>query len=215
MTSIFPFVCSTTVALTLTWFAGTTGLPRIVNSREPTSCISSSASTSPTRTSFRRGTVRRSRGASRYRRPATAATTYCEGWLRIWASAVEMESGAEAAAAAVVAGWVCSARVATWRNAAGAKRYTQPRACGRGHSRLMNADMALDAVCGGGENVGGRECADWPESAGGGGPHPAEDSGGAPIKRLKASPAEIPHTPVTSLAVLATTSHFLSYFSSS
>lgn len=59
-------------------------------------------------------------------------------------------------------------------------------------------------------DVGGRECADWPESAGEYGPQPAEVWGGAQIKRL-ACPAEIPHTPVTSLAVFATTSHFLSH----
>ena len=71
--------------------------------------------------------------------------------------------------------------------------------------------MGLDTVCDALENTRGREFADWPRSAGGRGPLPAEDWGGDRNKRLKAPPAEIPHTPVTSLAVLATTSHFLSY----
>ena len=60
-----------------------TGLPRRVYSRDPSSCISERASTSPTETLFKRGTVRTSRGVRRYFRPASVATMYCDGCERM------------------------------------------------------------------------------------------------------------------------------------
>lgn len=91
--SIFPFVCSTTVASTATWLEGMTGEPRRVYSREPTSCIWESDKTSPTRTSLRRGTVRRSFGARRYFLPAIEAIAYWLGCERMRASAWEVDVG--------------------------------------------------------------------------------------------------------------------------
>jgi hypothetical protein len=91
--SIFPFVCSTTVASTAMLLEGITGEPRRVYSREPTSCIWDSDKTSPTRTSLRRGTVRRSFGATRYFLPAIEAITYWLGCERMRASAWEVDEG--------------------------------------------------------------------------------------------------------------------------
>ena len=101
--SIFPFVCSTTVASTATWLEGMTGEPRRVYSREPISCIWDNDKTSPKRTSLRRGTVKRSFGERRYFLPAIEAITYWLGCERIRASAREVDEG--------VCGLVWSARV--------------------------------------------------------------------------------------------------------
>ena len=82
-----------TVASTLTLVGDMVGLPRSVYSRDPSSWISDKATTSPTRTSFRRGTVRRSRGARRYLRPATVATIYCDGCERMRSRAEDVVEG--------------------------------------------------------------------------------------------------------------------------
>jgi hypothetical protein len=93
MNSMFPFVCSITVASTFTRVEGMTGLPRSVYSRDPSSCISSRARTSPTLTSRRRGTVSMSRGVRMYFRPVNEAMMYWEGWERMISRADVVESG--------------------------------------------------------------------------------------------------------------------------